>query len=304
MNLQRLLPIGALLAIMLWDGCSSGKSSYESGNYYQAVITAVNRLRRNDDHKKSVETLRSAYPMALSYYEDRTKIALNSTDEFKWTAVVGYYNTVNSMYEEIQRSPGALRVIPNPVNYYSQLAAAKENAAEEQYSAGIRALTEGSREQAKAAYTWFVKADGFVPGYKDVQEMMEKALWNATVKVVMEPIPVQARNINVSAEFFDDKVSEYLHSASINQFVKFYTRKEAETISLDPDHIIQKLDQYAFSNDASIILTEKDAVKWQSSLDSIRSKVFVWPVEVKFLGQEAEFWQLVNSSLKSYHRES
>ena len=65
MKILRILTLGSLLLITLLDGCSSGKSSYESGNYYQAVITAVNRLRRNDDHKKSVETLRNAYPMAI-----------------------------------------------------------------------------------------------------------------------------------------------------------------------------------------------------------------------------------------------
>jgi len=89
-----------------------------------------------------------------------------------------------------------------------------------------------------------------------VNDMLEAALWAATIKVVMEPIPVQSRNISLSAEFFDDRVSEYLHSTSINQFVKFYTRKEAQTLKLNPDHIIKiAFDDFAVGQ---VFLYEKE----------------------------------------------
>src|SRR5690349_7380692 len=217
--LMRTIFCACVVAVVVLNACSSGKSTFERGNYYEAVITSVNRLRKNDDHKKSVETLRQAYPMAVTFYEDRAKASLASNAEFKWTAVVESYATINVMYDEIRRSPGALKVIPNPVNYYPKLEEAKKNAAEENYAAGILALTANTRDKAKIAYGLFIKANGFVPGYKDVIKMTETALWNATVKVVMEPIPVASKNISVSAEFFNDKVSEYLHTASINQFV-------------------------------------------------------------------------------------
>ena len=264
MSNKKIFIVKIFTVLLVLQACSSGKSSYESGNYYEAVITSVNRLRRNDDHKKSVETLRNAYPMALKYYQDKADQALSSNTEFKWSSVVGHYNTINMMYEEIRRSPGALKVIPNPVNYYAKLADAKQNAAEENYAAGTRAMTEATREKAKQAYALFVKTDEFVPGYKDVQKMMETALWNATLKVVMEPIPVQATNISVSAEFFDNKVSEYLHASAVNPFVKFYTRTEAATINLDPDHLIEiTFDDFTvgqvYMNEREILL-EQDSI--------------------------------------------
>lgn len=233
-------------AIFLLDSCSSGKVAYERGNYYQAVITSVDRLRKNTDHEKSAETLRQAYPLALSYYEDRAKASLATNGPFKWTAVVESYTTINVMYDEIRRSPGALKVIPNPANYYTQLQEAKQHAAEENYAAGIAALSISSRDKAKEAYGLFKNANGFVPGYKDVNKMMEEARWAATLKVVVEPIPVQTKNISVSAEFFDDKISEYVHSASINEYVRFFTRKEAQQLKLNPDHIVKlEFDEFA-----------------------------------------------------------
>ena len=225
-------------AMVILDSCSSGKAAYEQGNYYESVMTSVSRLRRNTDHKKSVETLREAYPLAVRYYEDQANNVLTSNNEFKWTSVVQSYTMINLMYDEIKRSPGALSVIPNPINYHHKLDEAKRNAAEENYQAGIRALSVGSRDKAKQAYGLFKRANDFVVGYKEVNSYIEQALFAATVKVMITPIPT-TRNVAWSAEFFDDKVSEFLHTASINEFVKFYTYQEVQTLKLNPDHIIE-----------------------------------------------------------------
>ena len=108
-----------MITVLVVSACSSGKSTFERGNYYEAVISSVNRLRKNSDHKKSVETLRQAYPMAVTFYEDRAQTAIATSEPFKWSQVVNAYTTINHMYDEIQRCPGALRVIPSPVNYFS-----------------------------------------------------------------------------------------------------------------------------------------------------------------------------------------
>lgn len=242
--------------ILIVSACSSGKVAFEKGNYYQAVITSVDRLRKNPDHDKSAETLRQAYPLAVSYYEDRAKTSLASNAAFKWTAVVDSYTTINVMYDEIRRSPGALKVIPNPVNYHTQLQEAKQNAAEENYAAGVLALSMNTRDKAKEAYSLFIKANQFVPDYKDVQKMMEAALWAATVKVLVEPIPVISKNVSVSTEFFNDKVSEYLHTAALNKYVRFFTQQEAQKMNLKPDHILKlEFDEFAVGQ---VFLYEKE----------------------------------------------
>jgi len=237
-KVRLLLGILSIAVIIGIDSCSSGKSAYEHGNYYEAVITSVGRLRKNTDHKKSSETLRQAYPLAVAYFEDQASNAMASNAQFKWTAVVQAYTSINVMYDEIKRSPGAMAVIPNPVSYHAKLEEAKRNAADENYQAGILALSAGNRDKAKQAYRYFKTANEYVVGYKDVIKMMEQALWDATVKVLITPIPV-TKNVAWSAQFFDDKVSEFLHGAPINEFVKFYTYSEAQTLKLNPDHIIE-----------------------------------------------------------------
>jgi hypothetical protein len=228
-----------LVIIAVVSSCSSGKTTFERGNYYEAVITSVNRLRKNSDHKKSVETLRQAYPMAVAFYEDRAKTSLASTERFKWTEVVKSYTLINNLYDEIKRCPGALAVVPNPVNYFSKLQEARQNAAEEHYAAGILALQGKTRDDAKLAYGYFKTANEYITGYKEVNDYMEAALAAATVKILVEPIPVHSRSVGVSAEFFNDKISEFVHAAPISEFVRFYTSAEAKKMKLTPDHIIQ-----------------------------------------------------------------
>jgi hypothetical protein len=253
-----------LIAVLFVMGCSSGQKAYQQGNYYEAVITSVNHLKRNNDHKKSIETLRQAYPMSVLYFEDKVSSAIASPAEFKWASVVQSYVTLNTMYEEIRRCPGALAVIPNPTNYTTKLAEARNNAAEEQYVAGRNAMAMGTREKAKIAYGHFKSCGDYVQNYKDSQQKMEEALWAATVKVIVEPIPVTKR-FGVSAEFFDSRVSEYLHSASINQFVRFYSPEEAKKLKITPDQIVKvEFDEFVVGH---VTMHEKEIPVQKDSIE-------------------------------------
>lgn len=252
------------LVIVIGSACSSGKSALEHGNYYDAVITSINRLRRNTDNKKSSETLRAAYPMAVRYYEDRANTAASSSTEFKWREVVQHYSTLHSMYDEIQRSPGALRVIPNPTNYQAKLADARQKAAEESYAAGIMALGMGDRANAKKAFYLFGDANNYAPGYKDVIQRMEDARMAATVKVAVEPIPVVAKNYALDAHYFDSKLNEYLQSNQPNEFVRYYKLADARTQKINPDHIVQlSFEEFSIGQ---VYLNEKES---QVERDSI-----------------------------------
>lgn len=226
----------AALGFVLLESCSSGKGAFQHGDYYQAVITSANRLRRNDNHKKSAETLRQAYPLGITFYENQ---AASASGPFRWRSVFNSYSTLQSMYNEIQTSPGALKVIPNPKNYSAKLQEARENAAEESYSAGVIALNMGTRAKAREAHVLFMQVNEYVNGYKDVNQKIQDALWAATVKVLVEPIPAVARTYDVNAEFFNNRMAEQLQRASINDYVAFFTPSEVATRKIQPDHVVR-----------------------------------------------------------------
>jgi len=264
-----------LLAIILGSGfivtsCSSGKKALTRGDYYQSVLISVQRLRRNPDHKKSRETLASSYPASLEFFEDNIRNLQARDDRAKWRGIMDNYTKINSMYEEIRKSPGAREVIPNPKNYYDELKIARENAAEESYQYGLSELNKGNRESAKLAYAAFKDTDGYVSSYKDVNERMNQAYWMATLKVLIKPIPTAYTKVELSAQFFEDKIHENLKSQPINEFVKFLTVEELNQIGMQADHVLQlQFDEFTLGQIATL----------ERQIDQINDSVVVGSVK-------------------------
>ncbi len=237
-HLVNLLSIIFLATLLI--SCNSGKKDLKRGDYYAAVIKSVKKLRSRPNNKKSKETLLNGYPMSVAWFLDQSKNMLASNDPYKWKSALTSYEKINNMYEEIRKSPGALQVIPNPKNYYSELVNARQKAAEESYVLGEKAFSQKTRESAKQAYFNFIDVNHFVPGFKDVNSKIDEAKFYATLKVVVEQIPVPSLSYQVSANFFQDKIEEYLHGYNKNEFVRFYSPKEAETENLKyPDQILR-----------------------------------------------------------------
>lgn len=222
-NVPLMRPVLSLLTIVmiaaLAGGCSSGKSAYKHGDYYQAVLTAVQRLRQNPDHKKSKEILSLSYQAAVDYLETDAQNQIASNANFKYKSAVVNYERINILYDEIRKSPGALKVIPSPVNKFKELTEFKQKAAEESYDAGIQALMGNTRQDSKNAYFLFADANTFAPGFRESIEMMEKAKENATVNVIVEPALDNRYSWN-----FEPTVFGY----NSNMFVKFYSPRQAE----------------------------------------------------------------------------
>ncbi|MBX2966479.1 MAG: hypothetical protein KF845_10055 [Cyclobacteriaceae bacterium] len=282
-----------ILSVLILSACSSGKKAYERGNYYEAVMQAIGRLRQNPDHKKSKETLRNSYPLAVDWLESdaKNKIASNSNTKFK--DALNSYEQINSMYEAIRQSPGALKVIPNPKNYYSEIAPLKEKAAEELYNSGIDLLMKGTREDAKRAFFNFNETNAYVPGYKDVVEYLEKSKFEATTFVVLEQVAIPTR-YNLSGGFFQDRIEEYVNRNYPDQgFVKFYTPQAAQNIQLPRVDQIMRLQFDDFSVGNTTVREKEETVK----KDSVKVG------EAKIDGKTVPVYNTVTAKLTTVRKE-
>jgi hypothetical protein len=210
-------------SIALLNACSSGKAALKQGDYYDAVLQAVNRLRQNPDHKKSKEVLATSYQMAIDYLETDAQNQIASNANFKWRNAVGDYEKINNLYEQIRTSPGALKVIPKPINKYKELTDVKSKAAEETYEEAIIYMLKNTRDDAKQAYFLFQESNALSPGYRESVEMMEQSKFNATIKVVVEPA---MRN------YYDWNFEPVIFGVDPSQFVKFYTPRQAQDAGL------------------------------------------------------------------------
>jgi hypothetical protein len=228
----------ALLFAFAFNSCRTGKKAYQKGNYYSSVIQSVEKLRKSPGNKKAKIALTDAYPLALQTMELDNSNLLKSNDPSKWKLILANYNKINRMYEEILRSPEALRLIPTPKNYYAEIENVKKNAAEETYTQGLEFLKKNTRPDAIRAYDLFAEAQSYIANYKDTNQKMEEARIMATLFVMVKQDEVPA-TYAVSGQYFKNKIDEYLHGkeAYIN-FVEFYSPDEMIKLGFEPDHEI------------------------------------------------------------------
>ena len=250
-----------LLLIIGFSGCKSGKKSYESGNYYQSVLESVKRLRKSPNNKKARETLLYAYPLAVSTIEQNIDNTIRANTNLKWRTVLNYYGQLNSMYDQIRRSPAALSVVPNAKNYYDKLEEVKIAAATESYDIGRDALNKNTREDAKIAFEYFAYSLSLVPNFKDAYDLQLKAKEMATIHVLVTQTPLPA-SFSLSGDYFQNKIQEFVNSqGSQMEFVEFYNEGEMVAEDFNPDQIVRlQFDDFSIGN-VYLKETSKDYTK-------------------------------------------
>lgn len=294
-----------IILIAVAAACTTAKSQYEKGNYYDAVMRSVEKLRKSPNNNNARETLANAYPQAVNSFMDKLENEDHANVDFKYTKALNTYGMLNNMYESIQRSPGAQQVISNPKKYYKTVDRIKPNAAEEQYSAGMYQLSMANRENAKQAYNFFLKADKFIPGYKDVEQMIDEAYHRSILHVVANLKPVQSRTYELSADIFYRQVENTLQQIENNEFIKFYTPEQAAKFDLqNPDQILEvNFEDFIVGETHTKEVVEKmerdSVVVGEITLDSGRKKEVIGSVnaEVALFRMEVVSRGLVNLSI-------
>lgn len=262
------LLVSVLLVQLLSSCSSSGRKALERGNYEESVMQSVEKLRRDPDNRTASEVLSQAYPKAEAYHLENIRQAETSSEKFRWDAAARGYTLLNKMAEEIRRCPGCLRLIPNPKRYVTEEQSARNLAASEHYEAGLDAMNnKQDRIVARQAFDHFSAVQEFDPTYRDVNRLLDESYFYASLKVVMEPAQVNSRAYQLSNEFFQSKINEYLaNNRRMNKFVQFYTPDEAKAKNLkQPDQIV-RLEFIDFVVGQTLIatntenLTSKDSV--------------------------------------------
>jgi hypothetical protein len=234
--MQRIL---LLLFIVLVSACSSGKKQLAKGNYEASIELAVNRLRNSPGNRRAEEALKEAYTLVKRMHLGKIDQLKVSTEPFKWDQIASSYDELNRIYENVERCPACMKALPKITSYRNEFNEAAMLAADERYDAGIMELAKGTRESAILAYRHFERVDYLKPNYRDTQEKMFEARDLATIRVLVDQIPVHSRRFGLSHEFFQNQLNVLLHSERLSDFVQFYSPSEADRVGLDrPDHVV------------------------------------------------------------------
>ncbi|MFC0182675.1 hypothetical protein [Pseudarcicella hirudinis] len=259
----------SLLFMSVIFACSSGKKALQNGNYDEAVLTAVGRLQKSPNNSSALQVLKEAYPLAVSKHTDRINQWEQSKEPFHWEKVVEEYQQLNQMADQIQNCPVCQNAVGTPQRNFQSLQSAKNLSADERYDAGQHALgfAQNNRQAAKDAFGHFKRAEYFVPNYKDVADKIGQAFELASVKIVVEQVTVTSRLYQLSNEYFQDRINEFLKTnPRLNQFVLFYSPQEASNNRLKPDQIVHlEFDDFVvgqtYVNSNTDLVTSRDSVK-------------------------------------------
>jgi hypothetical protein len=224
--------------VCMMVSCVSTSKLYNKGNYYQAAYEAVRKLRSSPDNKENQDILVKAYPMAVQMALRDANNALQSNSVTRYDIVISSYEQMNRLANEIYTCPKAHELIPSPQEFHTELRETQELAARHYYEQGVKALNERTVQQAKMAHQYFVKANGYVGGYRDVISKIDEALFAATLHVVVEAPPMPER-YQVSADFFYSNLVTEMNKTNQQSFVRFYTPEEAQNDGLSaPNHYV------------------------------------------------------------------
>jgi tetratricopeptide (TPR) repeat protein len=282
-----LLILQLFVALSFLEGCKSAEKSLKKGNYDDSVFRAADKLKSSPTHSSSIESLKQAYPLALEQHLNDIKEFQASENIFKWEQQLDAYIQLNKLYQSVTQCPACEKIV-TAQNFEKEEKIARHNAANVRYKEANTLLKIGDRENARKAYENFEKVNTILPDFNDVQKKLDLAYEIASFKVVVEQVLVTSKRYQLSNEYFQDRVNEYLQTNKrLNKFVRFYMPNEAAELKLQPDHIITlQFDDFVVGQTLIEKNTEnlvsKDSVKVGEKLVG-RSKIPVYgKVSAKF----------------------
>lgn len=220
-------------------GCTTGKNALQKGDYDASVSKAINRLQNAPQNKEAIQVLASAYELSLNQHLREIEEAKMSSDVLRWESIMYDYQQLNQLSNEINSSPAALSVVPNPQKFVAEFNESKFKAAEVRYALGLKLLNEGDKLSARQAYQNFEKAHYLYPNYRDTKKKMDEAYWAAVLKVVVQPVRVNSNYYQLSNQYFQQKVSEWMSAYQHNKFVLFYDEAQAYKQKIVPDQLMR-----------------------------------------------------------------
>lgn len=247
-----------LLIPLLFTACVTGKKAFERGDYYTATVQSVQRLRKDPTSEDALQTIRKSYPMAIDYYTQKAEQTYALDEHNKFMIIRDCYIKLNTLADEIQRCPAALKQVDNIVIFDKQLAKANDLAIDEQMNIGRKLLARNSMEDARLATEHYQLALDIDPMNTTVQRELEIAYAQATLNVIIEPIPVQSTYYKFSSIQFFDNTIERIKSKNTNKFVAFYSTDEANKANITVHHLLRmNFDPYSMGNIAAKEIIEE-----------------------------------------------
>jgi len=233
-----------LTSLAIFISCKTSKNFLSRSDNDNTLFDAVKTLKKNSGDTAALNSIAILYTTA----QERNLRKINSYSSAKepdrWDKIIDAYNTLQDMHDAIIEVDAASRLV-TPVNYRQTIYDLKQDAAADNYAEGNYFLSKPGRDDAKKAYSYFKKADKWVPGYQDATAKMDEAFQLAVVNVVINPVQDNSYffntgwgnyGYNYSNEYFQQTLVRELKGINSNRYpARFYTDWEARRDNVTPD---------------------------------------------------------------------
>lgn len=238
--------IQLLITISLFSACATSKNYLERSDPDKALQDAVKKINKNATDEDATLAIPLLYRVITENHLGKIKSYSSSKELSRWDNIIREYDYLQDAYNVLINSTEAFK-LTNPVNYSTQILETKQAAADEYYETANTFFAKDGRDNAKKAYTYFNKANKYIPGYKDAEAAMAQAYENAVVDVVINPVQDNSyffnggwgnTGYNYSNEYFQQTLIRELNNNSNRYPARFFTEWEARRDNVKPDWVI------------------------------------------------------------------
>lgn len=236
-----------LTTLLVLVSCKTSKDYLSRADEDRTLYDIVKRLNKKSSDEDALNALPQVYKTVQQNHLRKIASLNNSKELNHWDKLVDEYNTLQNLYEAVNSSDIASRIV-NATSYQAELYDVKNKAAEEYYKQGLTLLQSNYRDEVKTAYNYFKKADKWIPGYKDARGKMDEAYQNAIIDVVINPVQDNSfffntgwgnTGYNFSNEYFQQNLVRDLGGKYASRYpARFYTEWEARRDNVTPQWVV------------------------------------------------------------------
>jgi hypothetical protein len=227
--------------------CKSSKDYLSKADEDRTLFDVVKRLNKKSSDEDAATALPEVYKTVQQKHLRKIASLANSKELNRWDKLLDEYNVLQNMYDAVNNSDAASRLV-NATSYEAELYDVKQKAADEYYTEADKLLQSTYRDEIKKAYSYFKKADKWVPGFKDSRSKMDAAYEKATIAVVINPVQDNSfffntgwgnTGYNYSNEYFQQNLIRDLGGKYNTRYpARFYTEWEARRDNVTPQWVV------------------------------------------------------------------
>ncbi len=216
---------------MVFTGCTSSKTYLERGNFDMAAKKAMMKLQKKPGNTRQLWVLTQSYKQAEIQNLDRIDYLRKTGQPDIWEEVFQNYNTLKKRQDMAKTLPQQIlaTIKFNYHDYDQDMIEAEKKACEYYYAHGNKLLSANDKLSARQAYDEFMKIKKHYADFKDVNELIKKALELGTSHVIL-----YFQN-NSNANLPDDFLDEFQRISLSDEDSKWvkYDVKERQNVKYD-----------------------------------------------------------------------